>query len=270
MTAFEEKSMANVTQVIREVYAPHLLKSQVALVTGGSRGIGRALSVALGALGAKIIVNYSGNAQAAQRTVQDIVSNGGTATCVQFNVAQFESVQETIKNLEKEHGKIDILVNNAGISKDNLFVMCKKEEWASTLDVNLNGAFYCARAVIKGMLRQRSGKIINISSIVGLTGNGGQTAYAASKAGLIGFTKSLALELAGRNIQVNAIAPGYISTDMTSALSEDVLKKITAKIPARIVGDPVEIAKAAVFLASPASQYITGQTLSVDGGMVMR
>ncbi|APJ05197.1 3-oxoacyl-[acyl-carrier-protein] reductase [Silvanigrella aquatica] len=252
------------------MYASSLLNGKVALVTGGSRGIGRAIAVALGALGAKVIVNYAGNSQAAEATVSEIMQNGGMATCVKFDVSDFNLVQESIKVLEKEHGGIDILVNNAGVSKDNLFVKFKEEEWDTTLDTNLKGAFNCARAVAMGMMRKRAGKIINISSVVGLMGNAGQSAYSASKAGLIGLTKSLALELAGRNVQINAIAPGYISTDMTDALNEEVLKKIIEKIPADKVGEPIEIAKAVVFLASSSSSYITGQTLSVDGGMIMR
>lgn len=265
----KQVELVDVAQAICSIYAQNLLSGKVALVTGGSRGIGKAIAVAFGALGAKVIINYSGNSQAAESTVSEIVKKGGTATCVKFDVSDFNLVQETIKALEKEHGGIDILVNNAGVSRDNLFVKFKEEEWDNTLDTNLKGAFNCARAVAMGMMRKRAGKIINISSVVGLTGNPGQSAYAASKSGVIGLTKALALELAGRNVQINAIAPGYFITDMTAALSEDVLKKIIEKIPSDKVGDPVEIAKAAVFLASPSSSYITGQTLAVDGGMTM-
>lgn len=272
MESTEKKQIvyADVAQTICNIYAQNLLAGKVALVTGGSRGIGKAISIAFGALGAKVIINYAGNSQAAESVVTEIMKNGGIATCVKFDVSDFNLVQETIKILEKEHGGIDILINNAGVSRDNLFVKFKEEEWDNTLDTNLKGAFNCSRAVAMSMMRKRSGKIINISSVVGLTGNPGQSAYAASKSGVIGLTKALALELAGRNVQINAIAPGYFLTDMTGALSEDVLKKIVEKIPSEKVGDPVEIAKAAVFLASSSAGYITGQTLAVDGGMTMR
>jgi 3-oxoacyl-[acyl-carrier protein] reductase len=259
----------NVAEVVKSLYQENLLSGKNALVTGGSRGIGRAISIALGALGAKVIVNYAGNAEAANTTVQEIIRNGGAATAIQFDVSNFNLVQETIKNLEKEHGNIEILVNNAGISKDNLFVKFKEEEWDATLDTNLKGAFNCSRALAMSMLRKRAGKIINISSVVGLMGSAGQSAYAASKSGLFGLTKTLAQELASRNVQVNAIAPGYMTTEMTGALGGDLINKVLAKIPAEKLGDPVEIAKAVVFLASPAASYITGQTLAVDGGMTM-
>lgn len=268
-TEKKQTSFADVAEIVSNIYAKNLLNGKVALVTGGSRGIGKAIAVAFGALGAKVIINYAGNSQAAEHTVAEISKNGGIATCVKFDVSDFNLVQDTIKALEKEHGGIDILVNNAGVSRDNLFVKFKEEEWDSTLDTNLKGAFNCSRAVAMGMMRKRAGKIINISSVVGLTGNAGQSAYAASKSGVIGLTKALALELASRNIQINAIAPGYFTTDMTGALNEEVLKKIVEKIPSDKVGDPVEIAKAAVFLASTSSSYITGQTLAVDGGMTM-
>lgn len=259
----------NVCKVMREIYAVNLFQGKNVLVTGGGRGIGRAISLAFGALGAKVIVNYAGNMDAAQSTVQEIINNGGVATSVQFDVSNFTLVQETVKNIEKEHGNIEILVNNAGISKDNLFVKFKEEEWDATLDTNLKGAFNCARALAMSMMRKRAGKIINISSVVGLAGSAGQTAYAASKSGLFGLTKSLALELASRNIQVNAIAPGYITTEMTGALGQELVDRVLAKIPAEKLGDPAEIAKAVVFLASPAASYITGQTFAVDGGMTM-
>lgn len=268
-TEKKQTSAAEIAQVISSIYAKNLFTGKVALVTGASRGIGRTISIALGALGAKVIINYAGNSAAAESVVSEINQCNGLATCVKFDVADFNLVQESIKALEKEHGGIDILINNAGVSKDNLFVKFKEEDWDTTLDINLKGAFNCARAVAMGMMRKRSGKIINISSVVGLMGNAGQSAYAASKAGVIGFTKALALELAGRNIQINALAPGYFTTDMTSTLNSEVLKKIEEKIPAEKVGDPIEVAKAVVFLSSPASSYITGQTLAVDGGMTM-
>ncbi len=259
----------SIFKTMRELYVPNLFSGKNVLVTGGSRGIGRAISVAFGALGAKVLVNYMGNAEAAEQTVQEIINNGGVATAIKFDISNFSLVQETIKVLEKEHGNIEILINNAGISKDNLFVKFKEEEWDSTLDINLKGAFNCTRALAMSMMRKKTGKIINISSVVGLVGSAGQTAYAASKAGLLGLTKSLAQELASRNIQVNAIAPGYISTDMTGSLGQELIDRVLTKIPAEKLGEAVEIAKAAVFLASPAASYVTGHTLAVDGGMTM-
>lgn len=271
MEAIEKKMSepADVAHVVRGIYLSNLFNGKNVLVTGASRGIGRAIAVAFGALGAKVIVNYAGNADAANKTLEEIEKNGGSGVTSKFDVSNFSLVQETVKALEKEHGSIEILVNNAGISKDNLFVRFKEEEWDTTLNTNLKGAFNCSRALAMSMIRKRTGKIINISSVVGLTGNAGQTAYAASKAGVIGLTKSLALELASRNIQVNAIAPGYISTDMTGALGEELASKVLSKIPLEHLGDPAEIAKAVVFLASPGAGYITGQTLAVDGGMTM-
>jgi 3-oxoacyl-[acyl-carrier protein] reductase len=259
----------DVSKAIRELYAANLFSGKTVLVTGGGRGIGRSISLAFGALGAKVIINYAGNAEAANSTVQEITTNGGVAVSVRFDVSNFTLTQEIIKGLEKEHGNIEILINNAGISKDNLFVKFKEEEWDLTLDTNLKGAFNCARALAMSMMKRRAGKIINISSVVGLVGSPGQSAYSASKAGLIGLTKSLAQELASRNVQVNAIAPGYMTTDMTGELGQELIDKVLTKIPAEKLGNPVEIAKAAVFLASSAAGYITGHTLAVDGGMTM-
>ncbi len=264
-----QNSAPNVADVVKGLYSGSLFANKVVLVTGGSRGIGRAMAVAFGSLGAKVAVNYSGNELAARETCALIEAAGGVAVAVQFNVADTSAVAEGVKYIEKNIGSIDILINNAGISRDNLAVRMKDEEWNATLDTNLKGTFLCCRSVIMGMMRKRSGKIINISSVIGISGNAGQVAYAASKAGVFGLTKSLARELAGRNIQVNAIAPGYISTDMTAALGETLVNEVLAKIPASRLGDPVEIAKAALFLASPAADYITGQTLAVDGGMTM-
>jgi 3-oxoacyl-[acyl-carrier protein] reductase len=264
-----QNSAANVANVVKGLYSPSLFANRVVLVTGGSRGIGRSIAVGFGALGAKVAVNYSGNEQAARETCGLIEAAGGVAVAVQFNVADALAVADGVKYIEKELGAIDILVNNAGISKDNLAVRMKDEEWNATLDTNLKGTFLCCRSVIMGMMRKKAGKIINISSVIGISGNAGQVAYAASKAGVFGLTKSLARELAGRNIQVNAIAPGYVSTDMTAALGEKLVNDVLAKIPAARIGEPVEIAKAAIFLASPAADYVTGQTLAVDGGMTM-
>lgn len=267
----EEKKtdLVDVAQTVRALYAPDLLSGKTALVTGASRGIGRAIAVGLAALGAKVIVNYAGNAAAAESTLAEIKKNNGQGHLIQFDVSNFNVVQETIKNLEKEFGAIEILVNNAGVCKDNLFVKFKEEEWDANLDTNLKGAFNCTRALAMSMMRKRAGRVINISSVIGLIGNAGQTGYAASKAGLLGFTKSLAQELGSRNVLINAICPGYFTTDMTGALPPDAASKIVEKIPLQQLGDPVEIAKAVIFLASPAASYITGQTLAVDGGMTM-
>lgn len=259
----------NVAEAITRIYAKDLLQGKVALVTGGSRGIGRAISVALGAVGAKVIINYAGNETAAKETANLVHAAGGVAGITQFDVSNFAQVQEAIKEIEKQAGPIDILVNNAGVAKDNLFVRMKEEEWDANLDINLKGAFNCCRAVAMGMMKKRYGKIINMSSVIGLIGNGGQAAYAASKAGLLGLTKSLAREFASRNIHINAVAPGYITTDMTAAHGDKLIQDVLAKIPLEKLGDPVEIAKMVVFLSSAASDYVTGQTFAVDGGMTM-
>jgi 3-oxoacyl-[acyl-carrier protein] reductase len=260
---------ADVSVCVRAAFAPKLLDGKVALVTGASRGIGRAIAVAFGTLGATVVVNYAGNEVAAAETLRLIEAAGGKGKLARFDVSDFTAVQDAVKALEKELGGIDILVNNAGISRDNLFVKFKEEDWDANIDTNLKGSFACSRAVAMGMMRKRAGKIINLSSVIGLMGNAGQTAYAASKAGVLGLTKSLARELASRNVQVNAIAPGYISTDMTSAHGDKLVESVLKQIPMERLGDPVEIARMAVFLASPLSDYITGQTFAVDGGMTM-
>lgn len=269
MSTHEIENNSDFLTELHKIYAQNVFSGKKVLVTGGSRGIGKAISIAFGALGAHVIVNYAGSQDAAEKTVSEISQAGGQGSTVKFDVSDFTQVQEQMKQLEKEHGGIDILVNNAGISKDNLFIKFKEEEWDATLDTNLKGVFNCARALAFGMMRKRAGKIINISSVIGLVGNAGQSAYSASKAGIIGLTKSLAQELASRNIQVNAVAPGYIVTDMTNALAEDVVKQILKKIPSEKLGTPEDVAKAVVFLASPAANYITGHTLTVDGGMTM-
>jgi len=259
----------DVAASMRAHYAAGLLSGKNALVTGASRGIGRAIAVAYGSLGANVVVNYAGNETAARETLDEVLAAGGTGRIVRFDVADFTAVQETLKALDKELGGFDILVNNAGVSRDNLLVKFKEEEWDANLDTNLKGAFNCTRALAMGMMRKRAGKIINVSSVIGLIGNAGQSAYAASKAGLLGLTKSVARELASRNVQVNAIAPGYISTDMTAAHGDKLIEDVIRKIPLERLGEPVEIARMAVFLASPLSDYVTGQTFAVDGGMTM-
>lgn len=246
-----------------------LLDNSIALVTGAGRGIGRAIALELARAGAKVVVNYAGRADKAEETVRLIQEAGGEGIAVQADVSQAEEVDRLIQTTLEAYGKIDILVNNAGITRDTLLMRMKETDWDAVLDTNLKGVFLCTKAVTKGMMKQRSGCIVNISSVVGITGNAGQANYAAAKAGIIGFTKSIAKELASRGIRVNAVAPGYISTDMTESLSEDVKNQILAGVPLSRMGNPEDIAKAVAFLVSPASSYITGQTLSVDGGMAI-
>lgn len=244
-----------------------LLNNSVALVTGGGRGIGRAIALELARSGAKVVVNYAGRADKAEETVQLIQEAGGEGIAVQADVSVAEDVDRLIQTAVNTYGRIDILVNNAGITRDTLLLRMKESDWDAVLDTNLKGVFLCTKAVSKGMMKQRSGAIINISSVVGITGNAGQANYAAAKAGILGFTKSIAKELSSRGIRVNAVAPGYISTDMTETLPEEVRKQILEQVPLGRIGNPEDIAKTVVFLASPAASYITGQTLSVDGGM---
>ncbi len=245
------------------------LEGQVALVTGGSRGIGRAISVRLAEQGAFVYVNYRSGEEAAKETVAACQAAGGDGQALGFDVGSSESVDEAVAQIKSEKGKIDILVNNAGISKDGLFIRMKDEDWHTTLNINLNGSFYVARAAAKLMMKARTGTIINISSVVGEMGNAGQAPYVSSKAGLIGLTKSLARELASRGITVNAITPGFIETDMTAALDEKLQEEHLKAIPLSRYGKPEEIAGAVSFLASPDAKYITGQVLGVNGGMYM-
>ncbi|HML31443.1 3-oxoacyl-[acyl-carrier-protein] reductase [Sporomusa sphaeroides] len=245
------------------------LDGQVAIVTGASRGIGRAVVIALAKVGAKVVINYAGNAEAAEEVRTFITDNGGQAITVKADVADADAVDSLVKQAIDTYGKIDILVNNAGITRDSLLMRMKDEDWDAVMNTNLKGIFYCTKAVTKSMMKQRSGKIINMTSVVGLMGNAGQANYAAAKAGVIGFTKSMAKELASRGITVNAIAPGFIATDMTHGLSEQVKVDLEAKIPLSRLGEAEDVAAAVVFLASQSANYITGQTLNVDGGMVM-
>lgn len=265
----ERAAEVDIPAAVRKIYAPDLLRGKVALVTGASRGIGRSIAVAFAALGAKVIVNYAGNEKAAGETLDLIKTHSPESRIAGFDVSHFAQAQDVIKSLEKEYGALDILVNNAGVAIDGLFVRFKEEDWDRMLDINLKGAFNCSRAALAGMMRRRSGKVVNVSSVIGLSGNGGQAAYAASKAGLLGLTKSLALEFASRNVQVNAIAPGYISTDMTTTHGDALIQKVLTRIPAEHLGAPLDVAKLACFLCSPAADYITGQTMAVDGGMTM-
>lgn len=245
------------------------LKNSVAVVTGAGRGIGRAIALELARAGAQVVVNFAGHADQAEKTVSMINDLGGEAIAVQADVSQAEDADRLIKTAADTFGKVDILVNNAGITRDNLLLRMKETEWDAVLNTNLKGVFLCSKAVSKGMMKQRSGAIVNISSVVGVTGNAGQANYAAAKAGIIGFSKSMAKELAPRGIRVNVVAPGYISTNMTESLSEEVKLQIQQGIPLGRVGSPEEIAQAVLFLVSPASSYITGQVLSVNGGMAM-
>jgi len=246
-----------------------LLKDQVALVTGGSRGIGRAACVELAKEGATVLINYVGNEAAAAETLKLVEDAGGKGHVMRFDVADADAVNEAFATIKKEHGGLAILVNNAGISKDGLTLRFKDEDWAKTLDTNLNGSFYCARAAVKLMSKARHGRIINITSVVGEAGNAGQIAYASAKAGMIGMTKTLAKEFASRTITCNAIAPGFIQTDMTDSLTDAQKEAAMDAIPLKSMGTGEDIANAVVFLASDKARYITGQVLGINGGMYM-
>ncbi|HEY2492917.1 MAG TPA: 3-oxoacyl-[acyl-carrier-protein] reductase [Paenibacillus sp.] len=245
------------------------LSGQVALVTGASRGIGRSIALTLAGNGANVIVNYSGNEAAAQEVVVEIQAMGVEAIALQANVGKSEEAENLVKESISAWGRLDILVNNAGITRDNLIMRMKEEEFDQVIETNLKGVFNCLKAVTRPMMKQRYGRIINISSVVGVLGNAGQANYVAAKAGVIGLTKSSARELASRGITVNCVAPGFIDTDMTKELSEEVRSKLSADIPLARLGQPEEIAKVVAFLASDGASYMTGQTLHVDGGMVM-
>ena len=243
------------------------LSDRVAIITGASRGIGRAVALALAAEGAKVVVNYASSSDAAQQVVAAITDAGGSAIALQADVSKLEQVDALFNETLEKFGRVDVLVNNAGITRDTLLLRMKPEDWQAVIDLNLTGVFLCTRAVSKLMLKQRSGRIINIASVSGQMGNPGQANYSAAKAGVIGFTKTVAKELASRGITVNAVAPGFIATDMTSDLkSEEILKYI----PLGRYGEPEEVAGMVRFLAADsAAAYITGQVFNVDGGMVM-
>lgn len=246
-----------------------MLTDKIALVTGGSRGIGAAIAKALAKEGASVVINYNGSEERAKAVAEEIKVSGGKAEIYQCNVADFDSCGEMIKTLIQKYGRIDILVNNAGITKDGLLVKMTEEDFDAVIDTNLKGAFHTIRHMSRYFLKQKSGKIINISSVSGIMGNAGQANYSASKAGIIGLTKSAARELASRGINVNAIAPGFIATDMTEAMPENVKNSLTETIPLKRIGRPEEIADTAVFLASGKADYITGQVFAVDGGMTI-
>ena len=245
------------------------LAGKTALVTGGSRGIGRAICLALGERGATVLVNYHQNAEAAAAVVAAIRAGGGIATALQADVRVVDQVSALFKRATAETGRLDILVNNAGITRDNVIMMMKPEDFDAVISANLRSVWLCCRAASRLMMRKRRGSIVNISSVVGVAGNGGQTNYAASKAGIIGLSKSLAKELAGRGVRVNVVAPGFVDTDMTADLPEEMRAKAIEAIPLGRMGAPQDIAGAAAFLASDQAAYITGQTLIVDGGLVM-
>lgn len=245
------------------------LEGKVALVTGASRGIGKAVALMLAENGADIAVNFAGSTAAAEAVAAEIEKMGRKAILVQGDVSKNEVCAEMVEKIVKELGHIDILVNNAGITRDTLLLRMKEEDWDAVLNTNLKGVFNCTKAAVKYMAKQRSGSIVNISSVVALMGNAGQANYAAAKAGILGFTRSVAKEMAARGIRVNAVTPGFIKTDMTSVLSEKVVAAMEASIPLARLGEPEDIAKAVLFLVSDNAAYITGQTLHVDGGMVM-
>lgn len=246
-----------------------MLTDKVAVVTGASRGIGREIAKTLAAEGATVIVNYNGSADRAAAVVAEIQESGGKAEAVQCDVSDFEKAKELIEYTVKTYGRIDILVNNAGITRDGLLMRMSEEDFDAVVRTNMNGAFNCMRHAARPMIKQRSGRIINISSVSGVLGNAGQVNYAASKAGIIGMTKSVARELAARGITVNAIAPGFINTEMTAVLSEGVKEGALAQIPMKTFGEAKDVADTAAFLASDKARYITGQVLCVDGGMAM-
>ena len=245
------------------------ITGKVAVITGASRGIGRATAMELAKRGVFVIVNYRGSEAAALETVAEIKSAGGDAVCMAWDVSDYAECEKNIKQIIDTFGRIDILVNNAGITRDDLLMKLSEEDFDAVIAANLKGTFCMLHFVSRQMLRQRSGKIINLASVVGICGNAGQVNYAASKAGVIGITKSAAKELAARGITVNAIAPGYIDTDMTRVLSDDIKDGIVSQIPLKRMGQVSDIADAAVFLVSDRASYITGQVLSVDGGMNM-
>ncbi|MBB6452958.1 3-oxoacyl-[acyl-carrier protein] reductase [Salirhabdus euzebyi] len=246
-----------------------MLEGKSALVTGASRGIGRAIALELAKNGAKVAVNYAGSEQKANEVVEEIKKNGGEAFAIQANVSSDADVKDMVKQVIDTFGSLDILVNNAGITRDNLLMRMKEEEFDEVIQTNLKGVFLTTKAVTRQMMRQKSGRIINIASIVGVSGNAGQANYVAAKAGVIGLTKTTAKELATRNVLVNAVAPGFITTDMTDKLPEEAKESMLSMIPLNRLGNPEDIARVVRFLASDDANYMTGQTLHVDGGMVM-
>ena len=245
------------------------LNGRVAIVTGGSRGIGRAIAIELASCGAKMVINYNRSAEAAQEVVERIQAAGGEATATKGDVGNMDMAQNIVETALSSFGRVDILVNNAGITRDTLLMRMSENDWDVVLDTNLKGAFNCIKCVTKTMIKQRYGRIINVTSVSGLIGNAGQANYCAAKAGMVGLTKAAAKELASRNITVNAVAPGFVETDITAVLSEDLKKSILSMTPVGRWGKPEDVACAVTFLASEEAGFITGHVLSVDGGLAM-
>ena len=245
------------------------LQGKIAVVTGGSRGIGRAIALALGGAGARVAITCTQQRQAAEEVAATLKDTGGEGRVYQFDVADFEATSQAFDRIGSDFGGLDVLVSNAGVTRDQLLVRMKPAEWDIVLQTNLSGTFNCNRAAARTMLRQRSGRIINITSVAGLTGNPGQTNYAASKAGIVGFTKALAKELAPRNVTVNAVAPGFIDTDMTQVLPDGQRQAVLQQIPAARFGTPEDVAACVLFLSSEGAQYITGEVIRVSGGLAI-
>ena len=246
-----------------------MLNPQIAIVTGASRGIGREIALSFAEAGANVVINYAGNKALAEEVAEKVRESGAKALVVQADVSKSDQVERLIAVTNAEFGRIDILVNNAGITKDNLIMRMKEEDWDDVINTNLKSAFLLSKGVSRIMMKQKSGRIINISSVVGILGNAGQANYVAAKSGMIGLTKTLARELATRGITVNAVAPGFIETDMTATLSEDIRAELLKQIPLARLGSPKDVANVVKFLASESAGYLTGQVLHVDGGMVM-
>ena len=247
----------------------HRLGKKIALITGGSRGIGRAIAIELSRQGYDIVITYINNENNAKEVVDEIEKNQVVGLAIQTDVSDEEDVNRMIETIDKKFGTVDVLVNNAGITRDNLLIRMKSEEWDDVINTNLKGVYLCTKAVSRKMMKKRYGKIVNIASVVGISGNAGQGNYSASKAGIIGFTKSIAKELGGRGINVNAVAPGFIETDMAEVLKDNIKNEMINIIPLKRAGKPEDIANVVAFLCSEKADYITGQVINVDGGMLM-